>query len=972
MNCMDFNRSRTLFGHALMGRSTAQGRTPLHLAALEAHTSLDHLQCLYLLAELGGAELGSAADDDGCTALHVAAEKGARQTASILIHTGVKIDCADHDGMTPLQLGARHGQLGVVQALIKAGAVLSHVDFDGTTALAHASAEGHVHIVEALLEAGADPLASDLLSASPLKLAIRHGHLAVSSVLIRQEQQVDLRACGVHSYEWLACLCSNAQAAMSMNLSAKAIDDQGAVGILSAAAVSMTKLVVLDLSRNEIKRTPLEALDPHILSALSRLSSLNLAQNLLVELHSNISALHGLVSLDVSNNALSTLPVQMVHCTALQRLSCSHNRIRTLPDALCQLTTLVVLDVSHNLLVRLPAAFSRLGNMQMLRATDNLLESLPLLPTSMLALWLDRNLIIEIPPQVGDALSLEALHLAHNKIQNLPPTLARTALRQSRGLRVEGNPLSCIPDNLRDSPDDILGFLEDVHEGMEQVLFIRVMVMGDEGAGKTSLVRCLHDPDLSLKALLRQPRLPDTGGSTLGVEAAKADTTCCALGAKVSMQFWDLAGQACYLVGHSLLMSDRVLPLYVLDSSVLEQVSIEKALKWLDTLMLALPPITDTHSPSVTSGAKAAARKRNEEGGWERGTHLAERPRRDSSATSEEGSGGEGVETGLPKFLVLPPRPSLQGRDIPEDFGVDDAFESPGVAQANDASTSAAAFAAATNASDEQFSPATKFPGKRVGSDGDGCGGEGIVSVVIICTKVEAGSCEREEAIKKMQAVSQAMEDRTKKLHGRRLCVRAMLGVSHSTRECFDARSVKDCKAHGEMNFKQVLQRIAEAALGMLYTDKQYPRALVPVAYIKLRAALVTYGAKPVVDLDFVEKLAQQHAGITAQDKLRRALAMLQCWGVLVHFGDSPQLRKTVLQARWCSGLIYTLFMCAHFASSKQEHQKTASAARSLSEMEDSLAQKVDMERLAASDPGRICQKSARYSIGRGVAKHNL
>jgi len=216
------------------------------------------------------------------------------------------------------------------------------------------------------------------------------------------------------------------------------------------------------------------------------------------------------------------------------------------------------------------------------------------------------------------------------------------------------------------------------------------------------------------------------------------------------------------------------------------------------------------------------------------------------------------------------------------------------------------------------------------------------------------------------------MVDRTKKLHGRRLCVRAMLGVSHSTRECFDARSVKDCKANGEMNFKQVLQRIAEAALGVLYTDRQYPRALVPVAYIKLRAALVTYGAKPVLVLDFVEKLAQQHAGITAEDKLHRALAMLQCWGVLVHFGDSPLLRKTVLQARWCSGLIYTLFMCAHFASTKQEHQKTVSAARSLSEMEDSLAQKVDMERLAASDPGRICQKSARYSIGRGWARQYL
>jgi len=903
----------------------ARGRTPLHLAALQAHESPEHLQCLFLLVELGGVELAGVADDDGATALHVAAEKGALQTARILIHTGVKVDCANHDGMAPLQVAARNGQKGVVQTLLQAGANLKHVDFDGHAALAHASAAGHLDVVSLLLRVGADASASDLLSDSPLKLAIRHSHLDVSSLLIRTEEAVDLRACGVHEPKWLASLCANAQAAMSMNLSANSIGDEGAVSVLSAAAVSMTKLVVLDLSKNNIKGTAIGALGADVMLGLSYLSSLSLAQNLLVELAWQMSGLRGLVSLDLSSNMVSALPADMAACSALQRLNVSHNKLRVLCDAVCELGKLVVLDVACNMLVRLPSRISALSNLQMLRASDNKLESLPSLPTALLSLLLDRNRITEIPPQVGDAAGLEALHVMHNKLENLPPTLARTALRQSRGLKVEGNPLSCIPRELCDSPNDILGFLEDVHEGLEQVLFIRVMVMGDEGAGKTSLVRCLHDPDMSLKALLRQPRLPDTGGSTLGVEAAKADTTCSALGAKVSMQFWDLAGQACYLVGHSLLMSDRVLPLYVMDASGRESVGIDAALKWLDTLMLALPPVP--HSSSSHASASPASPF---VAGQRDSPADAKRIRRVSSASSEG----------------PPTRPSLDGSELPEDLALDH------VSPLKDSSGDTAS-APSGVADQAPSSPAVRLAGGgeggKGGSSGGGVGGSWVVSVVIIGTKVEAGSCEREAAIEKLQAVTQAMIERTKKLHGRKLCVRAVLGVSHSTRECFDARSLKDYKANGMMNFKQVLQRIAEAALGVLYTDRQYPRALVPVAYTKLRAALSTYGTNPVLDLDFVSNLAQQHAGITDQDKLHRALAMLQCWGVLVYFRDSPTLHKTVLQARWCSTLIYTLFMCAHYATSKQEHQGSSKA---LNDMEETLGSKVDLQKLAASDPG--------------------
>ena len=722
-----------------------------------------------------------------------------------------------------------------------------------------------------------------------------------------------------------------------MNLSLNSIGDAGAKCVLTTAAVSMTRLVVLDLSNNKISSQALQDLPVDMLHGLTRLSSLSLASNVLHVLKHNFEMFRGLVSLDISRNVLEELPSAVRFCSLLQRLDCSRNKLRKVASEFCELFRLVVLDVSSNELVQLPGDFSRLSNLHMLKASDNKLESLPRMPLSLLSLALDSNQLVELPPQIGDLSGLETLNLAKNKLSNLPPTLARTALRQSRGLVVVGNPLSCIPDLVRESPDEILGFLEDVHEGVDQVLFIRVMVMGDEGAGKTSLVRCLHDPDISIKALLRQPRLPDTGGSTLGVEvAAKNDTTCRALGAQVSMQFWDLAGQACYLVGHSLLMSDRVLPLYVLDASAPQHSSIEKALKWLDTLMLALPPVP--HTPDSTGSGTA------ESDVW------PGKPRRLSSASSKS---GREQEISLPRFADMPPRPSLDGSEVPHDLECDSS--SPSLFSPSPTSPT---IQPESGYREEGASSRIEPTGASAADSGVGGGGRGswVVSVVIIGTRIEPGSCDREEAISKMQAVSQAMVDRTMKLHGRRLKVRSMLGVSHATRECFDARSHKDCKASGELNFKQVLKRIAEAAIGVLYTDRQYPRALVPIAYTKLRSALHMYGTKPVLEFEFVSKLAQQHAGITAEDKLHRALAMLQCWGVLVYFRDSPQLKHTVLQARWCSSLIYTLFMCAHFASAKQRlnHAPATSpiGAQSLREMEEALAAKVDMEYLAASDPG--------------------
>ena len=64
-------------------------------------------------------------DEDGCTALHWAADRGQDKVIQILVDEGANICACDNDGLTPLQYAAIAEQLSSFKVLLKAGAALS-------------------------------------------------------------------------------------------------------------------------------------------------------------------------------------------------------------------------------------------------------------------------------------------------------------------------------------------------------------------------------------------------------------------------------------------------------------------------------------------------------------------------------------------------------------------------------------------------------------------------------------------------------------------------------------------------------------------------------------------------------------------------------------------------------------------------------------------------------------------------------
>src|SRR5262245_44466227 len=134
-----------------------------------------------------GADVG-AAQGDGMTALHWAAERGDAAMAEMLVYAGANVAAVTRIGQyTPLQLASRSGSAAVVAALLKAGADPSaRSTTTGVTALHLAASAGNADVVRQLLDAGADPNAKESeWGQTPLMFAAAQNRAAAITALLK-------------------------------------------------------------------------------------------------------------------------------------------------------------------------------------------------------------------------------------------------------------------------------------------------------------------------------------------------------------------------------------------------------------------------------------------------------------------------------------------------------------------------------------------------------------------------------------------------------------------------------------------------------------------------------------------------------------------------------------------------------------------------------------------------------------------
>ena len=142
----------------------------------------------------GGADV-NAAQGDGMTALHWAAERGDPDVAQMLLHAGAAVDPVTRIGSyAPLHLAARNGGTSVAVLLLDAGSdPAAAAPGTGATPLHLAAAAGSAELVAVLLERGADPDALEAVwGQTPLMFAASMNRVGAIRALLAAGADADV------------------------------------------------------------------------------------------------------------------------------------------------------------------------------------------------------------------------------------------------------------------------------------------------------------------------------------------------------------------------------------------------------------------------------------------------------------------------------------------------------------------------------------------------------------------------------------------------------------------------------------------------------------------------------------------------------------------------------------------------------------------------------------------------------------
>ena len=272
----------------------------------------------------------------------------------------------------------------------------------------------------------------------------------------------------------------------------------------------------------------------------------------------SIARLANLQSLDLSNTRLSAIPNSITRLTNLQSLDLSSNNLKAIPDSIARLANLESLDLSNNSLSEIPDSITRLTNLQSLDLRNTRLSKIPdsiTRLTNLQSLDLSYNSLIEIPDSIIRLTNLQSLDLRHNSLSTISDSITR--LTNLFFLGLYENPITEPPlEVVKEGIEAIRQYFKQIEaEGIDYLYEAKLLIVGEGGAGKTSLANKIINPNYQLCE----------EDSTKGIEVLhwsfdRSD------GSQFNVNIWDFGGQEIYHSTHQYFLTKRSLYLLVADT----------------------------------------------------------------------------------------------------------------------------------------------------------------------------------------------------------------------------------------------------------------------------------------------------------------------------------------------------------------------------------------------------------------------
>ncbi len=314
----------------------------------------------------------------------------------------------------------------------------------------------------------------------------------------------------------------------------------------------LTNLQSLDLSRNSLSEIP------DSITRLTNLQSLDLKNNSISEICDSIARLTNLQSLDLSGNSIIYIYYLIARLTNLQSLDLSYNSLSAIPDSITRLTNLQSLDLSYNSLSAIPDSITRLTNLQSLDLSYNSLSAIPdsiTRLTNLQSLDLSYNSLSAIPDSITRLTNLQSLDLIGTHLSAIPDLITR--LTKLSYLNLDKNPITEPPlEVVKEGIEAIRQYFKQIEaEGVDYLYEAKLLIVGEGGAGKTSLANKIINPNYQLCE----------EDSTKGIEVLhwsfpRND------GKQFNVNIWDFGGQEIYHSTHQYFLTKRSLYLLVADT----------------------------------------------------------------------------------------------------------------------------------------------------------------------------------------------------------------------------------------------------------------------------------------------------------------------------------------------------------------------------------------------------------------------